>query len=371
MLAIATALLVAAMAPYFPAPTYDLWVLSLLVSEHGHALMPCAVLLLAQAVCSGLKSLASRLQAAASVLALLLLALPMVRTGLYAGEAGAVFSWRELFFGAADARVQVLHDLAFGQPDGKTLFLDYYRLAEPTENKPPVMVIIHGGGWVRGRRSDFQRFDRWLASLGIAVFDIDYRLAREGSRFPAQNNDVREAIEWIKSHARELDVDASRVGILGRSAGGQLALAVAYGAKDPSVKCVISLYGPTDLRWGYYNVVQPDVIRATYLLETYLGGTPASLPDAYRDASPIHLVEGASPPTLLIHGLQDQLVSARHVGFLASRLAEKGVPSETLLLPCANHGFDINFSGLNNQLARQRIRSFLFKHLGAGPAHFD
>ncbi|HEY9284564.1 MAG TPA: alpha/beta hydrolase, partial [Pyrinomonadaceae bacterium] len=157
--------------------------------------------------------------------------------------------------------------------------------------------------------------------------------------------------------------------------GGQLALLAAYTANDPalrpgscgaretSVRAVVSFYGPTDLTWAYAHPGRPDVIDTRRVLENYLGGSPASAPEVYASASPVEHVGAQSPPTLFLHGGRDQVVRAENVGRITPRLAAAGVPFTYVHLPWANHGFDYNFDGWGSQIAQAEISKFLDDHL--------
>jgi acetyl esterase/lipase len=239
----------------------------------------------------------------------------------------------------------------------------------------PAVIVIHGGSWKGGEKSDFASYDRWLAAGGRVVFDVEYRLANGAQRFPAQVLDIKCAIAWVKSHAAQYHVDPERLALLGRSAGGQLALLAAYTANDPtlqprscdaqdtSVRAVISFYGPTDMAWDYTHPGRPDVIDTPRVFENYLGGSPASAPQAYASASPVEHVGPQSPPTLFLHGGHDQLVRPENVERIMPKLAAAGVAVTYVYLPWANHGFDYNFNGWGSQIAQAEIDKFLDGHL--------
>jgi acetyl esterase/lipase len=289
--------------------------------------------------------------------------------------------------GQADALVvvDVQRDVEFATPDGHSLRLDVYQPQYATRRERqandtstallPAVVVIHGGSWSGGAKSDFARYDRWLAAGGRVVFDVEHRLANSAQRFPAQIMDIKCAIAWVKTHAAQYHVDPDRLALLGRSSGGQLALLAAYTANDPTlrpgscnaqetnVRAVISFYGPTDLAWDYTHPGRPDVIDTRHVLENYLGGSPTSAPQAYSSASPIEHVSAQSPPTLFLHGGHDQLVLSENTERIIPKLAAAGVPFTYIYLPWANHGFDYNFNGWSSQIAQAEIIKFLDSHL--------
>jgi acetyl esterase/lipase len=298
-------------------------------------------------------------------------------------------SWGRYLLGAeqadALAMIDVQRDVVFAAPDGHPLRLDVYQPPYFTQREPqttvasrplsPAVIVIHGGSWSGGEKSDFATYDRWLATGGRVVFDVEHRLANSAQRFPAQITDIKCAIAWVKKHAAQYLVDPERIALLGRSSGGQLALLAAYTANDPtlqpgscvaqdtSVRAVISFYGPTDLAWDYTHPGRPDVIETPRVLENYLGGSPTSASQAYASASPIEHVSAQSPPTLFLHGGRDQLVRAENVERIMPKLAAAGVEVTYVNLPWANHGFDYNFNGWGSQIAQAEIGKFLDRHL--------
>jgi acetyl esterase/lipase len=276
-------------------------------------------------------------------------------------------------------------DVEFASPGGHSLRLDVYQPQRLSNNEQPAhdqadsllpaVIVLHGGAWSRGVKSDFVEYDRWLAAGGRVVFDAEYRLADSTQRFPAQLEDVNRAIVWVKRHAAQYHVDPARIALLGRSAGGQLALLAAYTAGDPSyqsaadvtqdtrVRAVISFYGPTDLAWDYAHPGRPDVIDTPHTLENFLGGSPATTPQAYAAASPIEHVNAKSPPTLFLHGGHDQLVLAANVERIMPKLAAAHVPYVYIYLPWANHGCDYNFNGWSSQIIQAKLSQFLDTYL--------
>jgi acetyl esterase/lipase len=190
------------------------------------------------------------------------------------------------------------------------------------------------------------------------VFAIDYRHAPRW-KWPAQIQDVRSALGWIRAHAAEYDGDASRLVLVGRSAGAQLALVAAYESAPADIAGVISFYGPTDLAEGWRVPPRPDPLNVRTVLETYLGGTPDQIPEAYREASPIAYVSAKVPPTLLLYGGRDHIVEARFGRSLNDRLRAAGATSFLLELPWSEHAFDVVPSGLGGQVSLYYVERFL------------
>jgi acetyl esterase/lipase len=250
-----------------------------------------------------------------------------------------------------------LEERVFSTPDGEKLTLDVFRPGY--EHGPlPGVLVIHGGSWQNGSSREFLPLNGYLAARDYVVASINYRLAPKW-RFPAGRDDVLAAIAYLKVYAGQIGMDPTRLVLLGRSAGGQLALLAAYTAGEPAIRGVVSIYGPTDLRFGYEHPARPQLIDTKHVLETYLGGSPQSQNDAYYAASPINFVAASSPPTLLIHGLHDGHVSPEEPTRLDARLQEAGVKHLFLRLPWATHGCDWSFNGPCGQLTTYAVEGFL------------
>lgn len=262
----------------------------------------------------------------------------------------------DLFRGIDFGEARVVRGVPFAQPGGQPLALDIYR---PLANgRFPVIVQIYGGAWQRGTPADNSEFARYLAARGYAVFAIDYRHAPRWT-WPSQIEDVRDALAWIMAHAGEYGADPSRMALIGRSAGGHLALLAAYETGAPRVRAAVSFYGPVDLVEGYRQPPQPDPLDVRGIEETFLSGTPDSVPARYRDASPITYVNRKLPPTLLLYGSRDHVVEARFGKMLNERLRSTGTTSVLLEIPWAEHAFDVIPSGLSGQIALYYVERFL------------
>ncbi|MEN9230952.1 MAG: alpha/beta hydrolase [Thermostichus sp. DG02_5_bins_236] len=184
---------------------------------------------------------------------------------------------------------------------------------------------------------------------------------------------------FVQAHAREWGVDPERMAVMGRSAGGQLALLLAYpalhdpeghGSRPTPFRAVIVLYGPVDLAAGYADPPRPDPINTRAVLEAFLGGSPATRLELYRQASPIHQVRPHLPPTLLIYGGRDHVVQPKYGQLLATQLCQAGNAVAWIRIPWADHAFDAVFRGLSSQLALYASEHFLAATLKAGQDPF-
>lgn len=247
---------------------------------------------------------------------------------------------------------------AFATHDGQTLSLGIYRPAY-VHGPIPAVLVVHGGTWRDGNRHDFGPFNAYLASRDYVVAAMDYRLAPKW-RFPAARDDVLSAVAYLKVYAAELNVDPARIALLGRSGGGQLALLAGYTAQEASIRGVVSLYGPSDLRLEYE---QPGPVRVSdtrAALEAYLGGAPGTgADDAYYAASPVNFVNASSPPSLLVHGERDPIVALEQAARLEARLQTAGVKHLLVRLPWATHGCDKSFGGPCGQIVAYAVERFL------------
>jgi len=233
----------------------------------------------------------------------------------------------------------------------------------------PAVIVVHGGGWRSGERSDFPSWDAWLADEGYVVFDIDYRLAPPPTWREAPA-DVACAVGWVKENAARYGVDPERVALMGRSAGSQLALLTAYegGGATPTPRCaardvrdtgvaaVAAFYAPTDLS---------RLSSMGYLpgMSGFVGGSPDAVSGRYRGLSPVSHVDAADPPTFLAFGGDDQTVPPGQSELLGERLREAGAPHRMVELPWANHTFDFLWGGWSAQITRSTLKQFLENHL--------
>jgi acetyl esterase/lipase len=272
------------------------------------------------------------------------------------------FSWQYFFKGMPRAETRHLGPIQFAAPAGQPLFLEVYQPRLP--GRYPAVITIYGGSWQQGSPAASAQIGPYLAARGYVVVAIDYRHAPQ-YRFPAQPEDVNTALAFVGNHTTDYEIDPQRVGLLGWSAGGHLALLAGLqpAAEDlPPIRSIVDYYGPVDLLNGYNDPPVPDPVNTKQVLRTFLGGTPEQLPAAYRQASPITYADGAAgtlPPVLLIYGGRDHLVEARFGRRLYDRLQASGNTAVWVKIPWAEHAFDKIFNGVSNQMALHYIEPFL------------
>jgi acetyl esterase/lipase len=259
-------------------------------------------------------------------------------------------------WGLARPPVAQERELSFTTGDGSQLALAFY--TDGSADLEPGIVVIHGGGWNSGNARQLPEWSRKLAALGFRVASVSYRLAPR-YHWPAQKEDVAAGIAFLKAHASELKLDPTRLVLLGRSAGGQIALDVAYTLRDPAIRGCIASYPPTDMNFSYWTGRENDMLGSRPLVRALMGGPPASNPALYHDASPLDFVGPDTPPTLLIHGGRDEIVWVRHSERLRDSLERAGRPVFLLELPWATHGFDAVPRGPGAQLELYAMAWFL------------
>ncbi len=245
----------------------------------------------------------------------------------------------------AKPAVRVERDLIYGKGGATDLKLD---LAMPKEgNGPfPAMVCIHGGGWRAGKRQDLAKTIEGFAAHGYVAVTISYRLTT-AAKFPAQIEDCKAAVRWLRASAGTYHINPQRIGVVGFSAGAHLACLLGLTNKKDGlegsgghpeessrVQAVVSFFGPTDFTTKSWS---DDVEKS--LLVPFVGATFAERPDLYRKISPITYVRKGQPPFLFFHGTDDKLVNIRHSRLLAEKLQSVGVDAKVIELAGEGHGW--------------------------------
>ncbi len=204
-----------------------------------------------------------------------------------------------------------------------------------------VILFIHGGSWSSGNKNEFADAIPAIRSRlpDYAIFNINYRFAHNDStRFPAQINDIESAMNFIQSKAGEYRINANIIGLVGASAGGNLALLQAYkNNKSGKIKAIVDLFGPTDLTDLYNN--HPMPAQARPVLVNFLGATPSTNPNIYTQASPINFVNGQTVPTKIFHGTDDIAVPITHSTALKAKLEANNIKVDMTVYPGEGHGW--------------------------------
>jgi len=265
-------------------------------------------------------------------------------------------------------RIAVTEDVAFGKGGDRVLRMDIVHPRRRPERAMPVVVWVHGGGWRMGSKSSGMKRLKPLARRGYFCVSVEYQLSQEAI-FPAQIQDCKCAIRYLRAHADQYGIDPARIGVWGPSAGGHLAalLGTSGGAKDlegeggwadrsSDVQAVCDWFGPTDL--GRLTPDDPASVNAATFVEQLLGGPIEEKTALAEKASPVAYISGDEPPFLIMHGDEDTLVPLEQSRLLYDALSAAGVPASLYVVKGAGHGF-------GDKKTMRIVMSFFDKHLGA------
>ncbi|MFO1438247.1 MAG: alpha/beta hydrolase [Verrucomicrobiaceae bacterium] len=290
------------------------------------------------------------------------------------------FSWLRLWFPRREGQNVIVTRTCAFEHDGEKIDVvvytpagdvaDFFQKSSPQPAQarfsekighPPkrrCIVALHTGGWDSGDPGEFPAANRELAArCDVVICSVGYRLAPKHP-WPAQAEDTRRAIAWVRENSASLGIDADDLILLGRSAGAQIATACAFGMPELRVSTCIAVYGPPDMffarKWSYPD----DILKSLKLVQQYMGGDPEDLPEVYRTASASEFVSEDSPATLLIHGESDSLVWVEHSRRLHAKM--QGLAHSSYLeLPWGDHGCDYFPSSPGGQLSLAMMERFL------------
>ena len=264
---------------------------------------------------------------------------------------------------AREYRVDRTRDIVYKEIDGKKLKLNVF---VPKGDGPfPAVLVVHGGAWRAGSRTQLTMYAKSLARRGFSCFAINYRLAPK-HKSPAQIEDCRDAVRWIRRNAADYRTDPGRIGAIGYSAGGHLVSLLATTGlskeddpKGVGTKIVAAVAGgaPTDFRATREN---------SKALSFWLGGSRAEKPEIYDAASPAAFVDKDDAPVFFYNGSTDLLVPVkihRTIGYagptaLHAALEKAGVETDLHIIKGAGH-----LSTIMNRTALEAGYVFLDRHL--------
>jgi acetyl esterase/lipase len=245
--------------------------------------------------------------------------------------------------------------------------LDVFQRAESPRSPRPAIVFAHGGGWRGGDKGQFFGQAAYLAwKHDFFAVSIGYRLSDE-AKYPAAVQDTKCAFRWVRSQADAECLDCGRVAAGGGSAGAHLAALAGLSrgvSKFDGVGGHSGIPGHADALVLFNGVFDfPERVRQTGARETvfqFFGAHPEESPEVYKEASPITYVSAESPPTLLLHGEADEIVSCQQSVGLKEKLVSLGVQAEVETYPGKGHGW---FNAAPNfWITLQRVETFLVKH---------
>ena len=259
--------------------------------------------------------------------------------------------------------VELLRDVEFGTGGKRALKMHILRPKNAPKEMMPVLVWVHGGGWQAGSKESGIGLLAPYAARGYFCASVEYRLSQEAI-FPAQIEDCKCAIRFLRSRAKEYNLNPDRIGVAGASAGGHLValLGTAGHVKElegnggssqfsSKVQAVCDFCGPTD-----FIKIVGDSPGPNNPVVKLLGGEPAKVKDRAQAANPITHVTRDAAPFLIVHGDQDKLVPLNQSELLTEALKKAGVPVTLFVAKGQGHG-------LGGPEINQTMEAFFEKHL--------
>jgi len=261
--------------------------------------------------------------------------------------------------------------------DGLRLGVNIYR-PPGSPSRAPVLVYIHGGGWIAGDRSAHGADLQWFADQGWLTIGVDYPLSSDARHlWDVTQDHIGCALAWVVDNAATYGGDASRLSLSGDSAGGNLAINAAYmsaggklksscGGRLPAIGAVSALYPVVDPAGFFNNDAAALAGTSRDMAEAYTGGSPQQFPDRYAAISSETYISATAPPTLIIVGEADHLVPVEGTYRFTEAARSVGVDVELVAVPYADHVFDARRGSIGQQAYRQLTAQWLRAH-GQGP----
>lgn len=247
------------------------------------------------------------------------------------------------------ATVKEIKNITYVQYGNRALQLDLYLPKTPQKILAPGVVFVHCGGWKHGYRENFTPMAIRMAEQGYAAVTISYRLSPE-AKYPAAIHDVKAAVRWLRSHAKQYRIDATHIAIAGGSAGGQIAALVGVTNSnekfDPQMKsskissavqAIINIDGLSDFTTETALKYEDDPNKKPSAAGAWFGGRYLEKTELWEEASPINHVSKNTPPILFIGGAQTRFSVGREE--MIEKLKPLGVHSQVVLLPNTPHSF--------------------------------
>lgn len=253
------------------------------------------------------------------------------------------------------------------------LTMDIYRPTQAGASPTPAVLYVHGGGWEHGSASlggINESIEQMLTQRGILVAAVNYRLAPQ-YLWPAQIDDVKCAVRYLRANAHQYGIDPTRIGAWGGSAGGHLVSMLGtagpgagfdtgqYLQQSSGLQAVVDMFGPADLTAGGWGP------SATSVIQQVFGAAPGQNNSALAHASPVTYVQPSDPSFLIFHGTRDAVVPLAQSQELASRLQAAGVSATLVMVQNGGHGFTPTGGAISPTLQEitQSTVDFLTQHL--------
>jgi acetyl esterase/lipase len=243
--------------------------------------------------------------------------------------------------------LETIHDVEIGSVNGTTLHVEILRPDPMPAGVLPAVLWIHGGAWLYGSQKDFS-WSHGLAARGYVVVSVEYRMANH-AKWPAQIEDCRMALRWLRANAAMYQVDPKHIGAWGHSAGAQLASILglygdehsykgeskAFAGVSNAVQAVVDESGPTDMIGTVTAYNGSDVGPLTGLV----GASYQQDKKGWEDVNPILHITAKAPPFLVVHGELDEKVPFQESEHFAAALKAAGVPVKFIPVKGANHHY--------------------------------
>jgi pectinesterase len=268
-------------------------------------------------------------------------------------------------------RLEEKLDVTYAHYGDRTLEMDIYR-PQGVWGELPAIVCIHGGGWQKGSKINHRKVAQALANQGFVTASIDYRLSGE-AQFPAQIQDCKAAVRFLRANAKKYGINADKIGAIGHSAGGHLTalLATSAGVTEleeqggnqnfsSTIQAAVPMGGQTDFLSQRTRDISSDEKRGS-IWRQFLGGSLENKPDTYRLASPLVHLDKQDPPCWFITGEKDD-PSTRADDFRI-RMKAFGIPTGLTVIKDAPHPFTVKQIWFDEMM--EAAAPFFIKHLKA------
>lgn len=231
-------------------------------------------------------------------------------------------------------------DITYAKLSDIELKMDIYHPTIRPVRQVGAVVVIHGGGWMGGKRQDMDRLCQEIAKRGLVAATIQYRLAPK-YKWPAMIDDVQTAVRYLRANASKYNIDPMRIGATGASAGGHLSLLLGFSethdqkptlfaGQSSKVSAVLNIFGPTDMSQDYDAGWQ-------ILFGGLTGKKQSEFPAFVKDFSPVNYITKGSAPVFTVHGAKDPLVPVIQSKRLEDKLKAVGVPCTTRVIEGMGH----------------------------------